>query len=109
MYILLLILLVLSSCNKEEINQTPCMGDCETLYRILYKNQPVNINNGFYEIEWDDLDYFQIEGNLSTLNDQYVINDVPLIEAKFDSDYWVIMGLVRYQSTVGCVVFFFLF
>ena len=67
-------------------------------YRVLYKNQPVSINNGYYEITWDDLDYFQIEGNLSTLNDQYVINDVPLIEANFDSDYWVIMDSIQYQT-----------
>ena len=99
MYRLLLLLFILSSCTKEElINPTPCIGDCETLYRVLYKNQPVSINNGYYEITWDDLDYFQIEGNLSTLNDQYVINDVPLIEANFDSDYWVIMDSIQYQT-----------
>ena len=46
MYRLLLILFVLSSCTKEEINQTPCIGNCETLYGVVYKlpAAPPNIN-----------------------------------------------------------------
>jgi hypothetical protein len=74
------------SCTKEEIYPTPCNGDCETSYEVIYKNQTLYPNNGYYEVEWDDLNYFQISGYLTPLNDQYVINDVPLVEAKFDMD-----------------------
>tara|TARA_R110000851_G_scaffold221580_1_gene374284 strand:- start:445 stop:1077 length:633 start_codon:yes stop_codon:yes gene_type:complete len=101
MYRLLLILFVLSSCTKEEINQTPCIGNCETLYGVVYKNQAIYPNsNGYYEIIFDDLNYFQIVGSLTPLNDQYIINDVPLVEANFDSDYWIVMDSLRFQIPV---------
>ena len=86
------------SCTKEEIYPTPCNGDCETSYEVIYKNQTLYPNNGYYEVEWDDLNYFQISGYLTPLNDQYVINDVPLVEAKFDSDYWVVMDSLTFQT-----------
>ena len=86
------------SCTKEEIYPTPCNGDCETSYEVIYKNQTLYPNNGYYEVEWDDLNYFQISGYLTPLNDQYVINDVPLVEAKFDSDYWIVMDSLTFQT-----------
>ena len=86
------------SCTKEEIYPTPCNGDCETSYELIYKNQTLYPNNGYYEVEWDDLNYFQISGYLTPLNDQYVINDVPLVEAKFDSDYWIVMDSLTFQT-----------
>ena len=100
LFILMVIAILLApSCTKETINQTPCNGDCETLYTVIYKNQLINQNlNGYYEIEWDGLNYFQIEGFLSELNDQYIINGVPLIEANFDSDYWIVMDTIQFQT-----------
>ena len=86
------------SCTKEEIYPTPCNGDCETSYEVIYKNHTLYPNNGYYEVEWDDLNYFQISGYLTPLNDQYVINDVPLVEAKFDSDYWIVMDSLTFQT-----------
>ena len=86
------------SCTKEEIYPTPCNGDCETSYEVIYKNQTLYPNNGYYEVEWDDLNYFQISGYLTPLNDQYVINDIPLVEAKFDSDYWIVMDSLTFQT-----------
>lgn len=86
------------SCTKEEIYPTPCNGDCETSYEVIYKNQTLYPNNGYYEVEWDDLNYFQISGYLTPLNDEYVINGVPLIEAKFDSDYWIVMDSITFQT-----------
>ena len=69
----------LFSCTKETIYPTPCNGDCETSWEVVYKNQFVSPNNnGYYEIQWDDLDYFQIQGSLTPLNDEYVVNGVPL-------------------------------
>ncbi len=91
-------ILSFSSCTKEEFFPTPCNGDCETSYEVIYKNQTLYPNNGYYEIEWDDLNYFQISGYLTPLNDEYVINDVPLIEAKFDSDYWIVMDSITFQT-----------
>ena len=99
MYRLLLILFVLSSCTKEEFNPTPCMGDCETAYKVIYKNQLIYTNNnGYYEIEWDSLHYFQISGYLTPLNDEYVLNGTPLVEARFDSDYWIVLDTLTFQT-----------
>lgn len=99
MYRLLLILFVLSSCTKEEFNPTPCMGDCETAYEVIYKNQLIYTNNnGYYEIEWDSLHYFQISGYLTPLNDEYVLNGTPLVEARFDSDYWIVLDTLTFQT-----------
>ena len=96
--IILLGLLMFSSCGKEKIYETPCNGDCDTSYEVLYKNTPISPNsNGHYEIDWDGLNYFQIEGQLSELKDTYVINGVPLIEANFDSDYWVVFDTLQFQ------------
>tara|TARA_Y100000361_G_C11144332_1_gene337079 strand:+ start:310 stop:1029 length:720 start_codon:yes stop_codon:yes gene_type:complete len=93
------ILILLSSCTKEEINPTPCNGDCETSYEVIYKNQLLAPNgNGYYEIEWDNLNYFQISGYLTPLNSEYEINNVPLVEARFDSDYWVVLDSLTFQT-----------
>tara|TARA_R110001592_G_scaffold4556_1_gene25640 strand:- start:1565 stop:2296 length:732 start_codon:yes stop_codon:yes gene_type:complete len=94
-----IILILLSSCTKENIDPTPCMGDCETSYEVIYKNQLLYPNsNGYYEVEWDYLDYFQISGYLSPLNENYILNGVPLVEARFDSDYWVVLDSLTFQT-----------
>lgn len=95
-----LFFLLFTSCSRyETIHQSLCDGTCDTQYEVIYKGQSISPNpNGFYEIQWDGLNYFQIEGQLSELNDQYVINGVPLIEANFDSDYWIVMDSIRFQT-----------
>ena len=100
--ILVLLSTVLTSCTKEEIHYpthpTPCNGNCETYYDVIYKNELIIPNEeGYYKIEWDNLNYFQIEGSLSELNDHYVINGIPLVGAMFDSDYWIVMDTIQFQ------------
>jgi len=91
--------LALSSCTKEAIVQTPCMGDCETSYEVIYKNQLMTTNNnGYYEVEWDELNYFQVSGYITPLNDDYVVNGVPLVEARFDSDYWIVLDSLTFNT-----------
>ena len=53
--------------------------------------------NGIWEIEYAGLNYFQVSGRLTELNERYVINGVPLIEANFDSDYWVLFDTLMFQ------------
>lgn len=89
----------LGSCTKENIYPTPCNGNCGTSYEVIYKNQLMTTNgNGYYEVEWDDLNYFQISGYLTPLNNEYVLNGIPLIEARFDSDYWVVLDSLTFQT-----------
>ncbi len=94
-------LLMLVGCTKDDIrlNPPPCNGGCETVYEVIYKNELMYTNaDGYYEIEWDDLNYFQISGYTTPLNEEYILNDVPLIEARFDSDYWVVLDSLTFQT-----------
>ena len=98
---LILTLIFAPSCTKLDLQEpSPCInGNCETNYTVIYKGLPISQNqNGYYEIDWDGLNYFQIEGFLSELHPQYVINGVPLIEVGFDSDYWVVFDNLKFQT-----------
>jgi hypothetical protein len=97
--ILLGLVLSIFSCTKQSIHQSPCNGDCNAIYTVIYQNQEIYPNNnGYYEVEFNGLNYFQVKGQLSELNEQYVINDIPLVEANFDSDYWVILDNVYFTT-----------
>tara|TARA_B110001452_G_scaffold208733_1_gene179007 strand:- start:319 stop:972 length:654 start_codon:yes stop_codon:yes gene_type:complete len=97
--IILLISFISLSCNKSENDYPlPCSGDCTTNYKVVYLGDTLTKNqNGIWEIEYAGLNYFQVSGKLSELNERYVINGVPLIEANFDSDYWVLFDTLRFQ------------
>ena len=64
-YIALIYLLVLlvTSCTKQEtIHQSPCDGNCDTYYDVVYENQIISPNsNGYYEIDWNGLNYFKLK------------------------------------------------
>tara|TARA_R100001163_G_scaffold54998_1_gene42373 strand:+ start:1261 stop:1956 length:696 start_codon:yes stop_codon:yes gene_type:complete len=93
-------ILLLASCTKQEIiHQSPCDGNCGTYFDVVYENQVLTPNsNGYFEVDFNGLEYFQIKGQLTPLNEQYVINDVPMIESKFDSDYWVVFDSILFQT-----------
>jgi len=97
--IILLISFISLHCNKNENDYPlPCLGDCTTNYKVVYLGDTLTQNpNGIWEIEYAGLNYFQVSGKLSELNERYVINGVPLIEANFDSDYWVLFDTLRFQ------------
>ena len=73
---LILSLIFAPSCTKyETIYPTPCDGNCDTYYEIIYEGITDSINNnGYHIIEFNGLNYFQIKGQLTELNGQYVIN-----------------------------------
>jgi hypothetical protein len=97
--IILLISFISLSCKKSENDYPlPCIGDCTTNYKVVYLGDTLTQNqNGIWEIEYAGLNYFQVSGKLSELNERYVVNGVPLIEANFDSDYWVLFDTLRFQ------------
>ena len=93
------IVLVLFSCKKERIYPQPCNGDCDASFEVIYKNLPISISSdGYYRVRWDGLNYFQVKGELSEVNEQYVINGVPLVETRYDSDYWILIDTLRFQT-----------
>jgi hypothetical protein len=96
----ILLVLVLSSCYKHsKIWPELCDGNCDGTYKVIYKGQEILPNsNGDYEIAWDGLNYFQIEGQLTELTEEYCNADgVPFIETGFDSDYWVVFDTLGFQ------------
>jgi hypothetical protein len=96
---LLVFALFIISCTKEVLDPPACLGNCEAEYTILYKLDTITPNSsGYYEIEWKGLNYFQIKGELSELDPQYVINGVPLVSASFDSDYWILIDTIRFTT-----------
>ena len=96
---ILLIFLSIICCNKNDDDYPdPCLGDCATNYKVVYLGDTLTQNqNGIWEIEYAGLNYFQVSGRLTELNERYVINGVPQIEANFDSDYWVLFDTLRFQ------------
>jgi hypothetical protein len=99
--ILAIVLTFTSSCTKKYyggIYPTPCDGNCEANYTLIYKGDTVPLNqNGHYEVEWDGLNYFQVHGKLKELREDYVINKVPLISSDFDTDYWVLFDTLSFN------------
>ena len=96
---LILSLIFAPSCTKQSPYYSPCDGDCDAIYTIVYQNREIFPNgNGYYEVKWDGLNYFQVKGQLTLLREQYIINDVPLVEANFDSDYWVVFDSIMFQT-----------
>ena len=99
--ILSIILVFTPSCTKElRLFPDICLnGDCGTNYIVIYENIEIFPNsNGHYIVEWNGLNYFQVKGQLTELNEAYVINDVPLVEANFDSDYWVVFNDIYFTT-----------
>ena len=98
---LILSLIFAPSCTKETIYQDLCVnGDCESQFIVVYENQEILPNaNGYYEIEWNGLEYFQVKGQLSHLNSDYCNADgIPFIETRFDSDYWVVFNNLYFTT-----------
>lgn len=97
--IIILISLSLLSCKKENKYPDACPGGCSSSWEVIYKNKIIHPNsNNYYEIKYNGLEYFQVKGVLSELDPQYVVNDVPLIESNFNSDYWVVFDTIVFTS-----------
>ena len=97
------ITIIFISCNKVNRDYPhPCLFEnCSTDFNLVYLGDTLSQNsNGYWEIDYAGLNYFQIYGKLSELNDRYVINKVPLTEANFDSDYWVLFDSLRFQIPI---------
>ena len=78
--------------EEKEVEVYPCLdGNCNSFFKIdpwvspdVYKDQ-----REFWHIKYWGPKYFTMVGKLDELNPKYVINMVPLVEAAFDSNYWV--------------------
>lgn len=88
--LLLGVVVGLVSCESN-MAVTPCIGDC---YTEFYVDSTVNEGsyvdeNGFYVVKHSGFNYFTVKGELSNMTSKFVVNGTPLVETKFDSDYFV--------------------
>ena len=102
---------LLVSCQEEELPAIyPCLdGNCNSYFKIdpwvspeLYQDQ-----NEYWHIKFWGPRYFTIVGKLDELHPKYVVNEIPLVETKYDSDYWIIFNKIRYKMPMYSVLSWF--
>ena len=100
---LLICILFLFSCSENITKQEVCLnGNCQADFWIDTLGHPGTYldNNGVWHIKHAGLNYFTIKGNLSPLDPHYVINNVPLVETSFDSNFFYIPGNIIWTYPV---------
>jgi hypothetical protein len=99
------------ACSPEEISSPyPCLdGDCDAYFEIdpLVSPGVYQDNNGYWHIEHQGYNYFTIKGQLDELHPDYVVNEVPLVETVFDSDYWVWIDGITFTVPLYSVLGYF--
>lgn len=102
---------LLASCSKEEINpSSTCIdGDCNGRFYIDELVQPnaYQDGNGYWHIEHWGPNYFTIRGELDELNEEYEVNEVPIIETHYDSDYWIAFDSLSFTIPTYSVLSWF--
>ena len=99
------------ACSPEElISPYPCLnGDCNVEFAIdpLVSPGIYQDINEYWHISHQGIQYFTLKGNISELHPDYVVNDVPLIETIFDSDYWVWIDSITFTVPLYSVLGYF--
>ena len=87
----------------------PRGGDCESFFEIdpLVSPGVYQDDNGYFHIEHQGYNYFTIKGQLDELHPDYVVNEVPLVETLFDSDYWVWIDGITFTVPLYSVLGYF--
>ena len=98
------------ACSREELTLPyPCLVDCDTEFIIDHLVSPGTFqdDNGYWHITYQGYNYFTIKGNISELHPHYIINDVPLLETIFDSNYWVWINNITFTVPLYSVLGYF--
>jgi hypothetical protein len=99
------------ACSPEElIKPYPCIdGECNAEFIIdpLVSPGVYQDNNGYWHISHQGIQYFTIKGNISELHPDYIVNNTPLIETIFDSDYWVWIDSITFTVPLYSVLGYF--
>jgi hypothetical protein len=96
-------ILFLFSCSENISKREVCLnGNCQADFWIDTQGHPGTYldNNGVWHIKYAGLNYFTVKGNLSPLHPHYVINNVPLVETAFDSNFFYIPGNIIWTYPV---------
>jgi len=98
-YYLFILSFLLFSCEEKELSLSPCLNNkCEysvSIDKVVNPNYYLDDNN-YHHIVYNGLKYFTIETNMSPLKDDYVINGVPMVEVRYDSDTWVTLDSLTF-------------
>jgi hypothetical protein len=92
----LFITVVFTSCIKQD--DTPvetCPGGCDGSFTVTTGELQ---SDGYWHVPFLGYNYFTIKGELTELSPEYEINNVPLIETAFDSDYWITVDTIRFTT-----------
>lgn len=90
-FLLIISVVLLSSCEKDQgyYYPYPCADrDCDSIFYIDQVDAYLD-ENGYWHTEFFGPRYFTVAGKLDQLDDEYVVNEVPLVEVAYDSNYWV--------------------
>lgn len=103
-----LVSLFLLGCEEDRYYPYPCKdGKCDS---VFFVDEPKNSRldeNGYWRIPYQGLKYFTVKGQVDELQDDYVVNGVPLVETVFDSDYWVWINNLSFTIPVYSVLSWF--
>lgn len=108
--VFILIIGIFISCSEDIEDSYPCLdGDCNSFFEIdplvspgVYKD-----NNGYWHVKFYGPNYFTIKGNLDQLHPDYIINNTPLVETIFDSNYWVWVNDIQFTVPLYNVLSYF--
>lgn len=84
------LIISLLACSKEgDFSPYPCLdGNCNSTFYIDSPKSYID-HNGYWHVEYFGPKYFTVAGILDELQEEYTVNDVPLVEVAYDSNYWV--------------------
>ena len=89
------------SCEKEEIKPFPCLdGNCGYIFTVDTFSSPGAklYPDGYWRVKHNGINYFTIRGLISQLHPAYVVNKVPMVETKYDSDYWIVFDTIQFST-----------
>lgn len=101
--IFIVVSIFISSCEKTEENTYPCPdGNCDAEFVIDIQQNPGSYkdSNGIWHVKHSGLNYFRIKGTTDALVSEYIVNNVPLIETGYDSNYFYVPGQVTWTYPV---------
>jgi hypothetical protein len=96
------------ACSPEELNMGVCLdGSCDAEFFIDEQVQPnaYQDNNGYWHIEYYGPKYFTIRGELDEM--EFEVNNVPLVETQYDSDYWIAFDSITFTVPTWSVLSWF--
>ena len=97
------ILILLTSCSKEDIDLNPCVtGDCDFIMQIDKTSQPDSYldDNGYYHVVFYGPKYFSVKTTYTPLKTNHIIGNIPLIESQWDTSMWftIVGGVTMWTS-----------